>query len=84
MIVFIANSGGKDVVTKGEWLQFLHELNTYTSGWGSARYKIDNETQLINITGMDGGDFAYIKQTGNLWMFNALTKVWQKVGMVLS
>jgi len=84
MIVFIAAQGEKGVVQVGEWLQFLTKLNTYTGSWGSARYKIDNETQLTNITGMAGGDFAYINGNGNLWMFNGVSKAWQKVAFVLS
>ncbi len=84
MIVFVAAQGEKGVVLTGEWLQFLTKLNSYTSTWGSARYKIDTEAQLTNITGMGGGDFAYINGNGNLWMFNGVSKVWQKVGFVLS
>jgi len=84
MIIFVAAQNSKGVVLTGEWLQFLTKLNSYTSSWGSARYNLQFEAQLVNVSGMSGGDFAYTQDTGNFWGYNAVSKKWQKVGFVLS
>ena len=84
MIIFVAAQNSKGVVLTGEWLQFLTKLNSYTGTWGSAKYQVGNFSQLNQLTGMNGGDFAYEQDNGVLWFYNAFQKQWQKVSIVLS